>query len=659
MYNVCIFAGTTEGRELVALLSGRGNVALTACVATDYGETMLSPADNLTVLSGRMDEEEMISLMRRSSFDLVIDATHPYASAVTENISSACESTGCEYLRVLRDHSDRADRAVFVPDISSAVAFLDDTEGNILLTTGSKELSLFTPLKNFSDRVWARVLPMDSSLAACREAGLQPAHIIAMQGPFSEEMNIASLKAVNAAFLVTKDTGGAGGFNEKISAASAAGAQVVVIGRPAQKEGLGLSAATALICSRFSLSRPVSVDIVGIGPGSRDNMTAQVLRAVESADCLIGAKRMLRAFSSPGKGAFEAVSPDAICGFIRSHPEYSRFAVLMSGDTGFFSGAKKLLPMLEGCRTKLLPGLSSMSYLCSRLALSYEQAVPVSLHGRNADAVPYVRSNPLVFVLTGGERGVNELCASLTGAGLGSVKMHIGQRLSYPDESIVSGTASELAEGSYDSLSAVLIENGEPDTVRAFGLPDSAFIRADSVPMTKSEVRAVCMSKLRVASDSVCWDIGAGSGSVSVEMALAAFKGSVYAIEKKEDALRLLGENISRFGASNIIPVGGSAPEACAGLPSPSRVFIGGSGGNLKEIISLILEKNPHARIVATAVTLETAAELTACMKEFPFTETEAVSVSTAKGRKAGPYNLMTAQNPVFIFTFQAGEKRS
>ncbi len=655
MYNVCVFAGTTEGRELVGLLSGRENVRLTACVATDYGETMLSPADNLTVLSGRMDGDGMTELMRGRAFDLVIDATHPYAAAATENIASACERAGCEYLRVLRDSSEQGRGAVYVPDIPSAVAYLDKTEGAILLTTGSKALSSFTPLQNFAERVWARVLPMDSSLAACREAGLPPAHIIAMQGPFSEEMNIAVLRSVNAAFLVTKDTGGAGGFDEKISAASAAGARAVVIGRPPQKEGLELSDAVALICSRFSLSRPVSVDIVGIGPGSRDSMTARVVRAVESADCLIGAGRMLAAFSAPGKGTFEAVSPDAISGFIRSHPEYSRFAVLMSGDTGFFSGAKKLAPMLEGFRVNLLPGLSSMSYLCSRLALSYEQAVPVSLHGRDADAVPYVRSNPLVFVLTGGERGVNELCRSLTSAGLGGVKMHIGQRLSYPDESIVTGSASQLADGSYDSLSAVLIENDSPDTAAAFGLPDRAFIRAESVPMTKSEVRAVCMSKLRVASDSVCWDVGAGSGSVTVEMALAAFRGRVYAVEKNKDALRLLKENAERFGAANIVPVAGSAPEACAELPAPSRVFIGGSGGNIKELISLILEKAPAARIVATAVTLETAAELTSCMKQFPFAETEVVSVSVAKGRRAGPYNLMTAQNPVFVFTLQAG----
>ncbi|MBO4330789.1 MAG: precorrin-6A/cobalt-precorrin-6A reductase, partial [Oscillospiraceae bacterium] len=137
MYNVCVFAGTTEGRELVSLLSGRGDIALTACVATDYGETLLSPAENLTVLSGRMDEDEMVSLMRGRAFDLVVDATHPYASAVTENISAACGRTGCEYLRVLRRGSATGESAVFMPDIASAAAYLSERDGNILLTTGS------------------------------------------------------------------------------------------------------------------------------------------------------------------------------------------------------------------------------------------------------------------------------------------------------------------------------------------------------------------------------------------------------------------------------------------------------------------------------------------------------------------------------------------
>lgn len=139
-----------------------------------------------------------------------------------------------------------------------------------------------------------------------------------------------------------------------------------------------------------------------------------------------------------------------------------------------------------------------------------------------------------------------------------------------------------------------------------------------------------------------------------MEMALQAADGRVCAVERKEAAVALLRENARRFGVEDrVTVVSGSAPEACADLPAPTHAFIGGSSGNMREIIALLLEKNPNVRIVATAITLESVGELTACMKAFPFTETEAVSLTVARDKKAGPYHLMTGQNPIYIFTMQ------
>ena len=227
MYRLCVFAGTTEGRELVELLAGQP-VAVTACVATEYGETLLTPRENLTVSNKRLTEAEMEALFRQENFDLAVDATHPYASEVTENIAAACQTAGVEYLRLLRGTDAAPEDAVCVPDIESAVAYLAETEGNILLTTGSKELAKYTALPDFARRVYARVLPMEASLAACRDAGLGPDRIIAMQGPFSREMNAAMLKAASARYMVTKDTGGAGGFSQKIAAAREAPEAVIL-----------------------------------------------------------------------------------------------------------------------------------------------------------------------------------------------------------------------------------------------------------------------------------------------------------------------------------------------------------------------------------------------------------------------------------------------
>ena len=239
------------------------------------------------------------------------------------------------------------------------------------------------------------------------------------------------------------------------------------------------------------------------------------------------------------------------------------------------------------------------------------------------------------------------------------MQIGIGERLSYPDEKITQGTAEQLANGTYDALSVALIENDQTDAVVTHGLSDDMFKRgagADGViPMTKSEVRAVCLSKLRLTGQSVCWDVGAGTGSVAIEMAMQAKHGTVYAIERKSEAVKLLHLNRESFSAENLSVICGCAPEACMDLPAPTHAFIGGSAGNMREILSLLLNKNPRIRIVATAISLESVAELTECMKEFAWSETEVISMQVARDKKVGAYHLMTGQNPIYIFTMQAG----
>ena len=651
MYKLCVFAGTTEGRRLVELLAD-APVEVTACVATEYGEALLTPRERLTVSHRRLTEEEMEALLAQERFDLVVDATHPYAAEVTENIARACRGVGVEYLRLLREADALPEGAVYFPDTEAAVNWLAGTEGNILLTTGSKELAKYAALPGFARRVCARVLPMEASLSACRAAGLGPDRIIAMQGPFSREMNAALLRAVSAKYLVTKDTGETGGFGEKAAAARDAGAVLVVVGRPAQREGLGFEETAGLLCRRFGLHVRPQVALVGIGPGSTGGMTVEARLAIREADCLIGARRMLEAARETGQTVCEAVAPDDILRCIRERQGVRRFAVVLSGDTGFFSGARRLLPLLKDCETRVLPGLSSMQVLCARLGTSYEDVVPVSLHGRDVDIVPDVARHRRVFALVGGPEGAAELCSTLTAAGLGAVRVSVGELLGCPEERLTAGTAAELAGKTFAPLSVLLIEN---ENARPFtpGLPDDAFQRGEAVPMTKREVRCCALSHLALTAEAVCWDVGAGTGSVSIEMALLARKGRVYAIEKSENALALLAENRRSFHVSNLEIVPGRAPEACRELPAPTHVFIGGSTGSLREIVALVLEKNPNARLVLTAVTLESVAEMDRLIKEFHFTDTDVTCLNVSCARELGPYHLMTAQNPVYLFTLQ------
>ena len=656
MSKICIFGGTTEGRKLAEFLSGQPCDVM-VCVATDYGQTLLPEAEHVSVSARRLPVGEIVSLLTEHRFDLVIDATHPYAQSITKSIASACRETGTLRWRLLRGASGVSPEHTYVETVSDAAAFLSETEGNILLTTGSKELAGFSQLPGFSERVWARVLPLQSSLDACAQAGLPASHIFAMQGPFSEAMNAAMLRTIGAQYLVTKDGGAPGGFEEKEAAAKNAGARLVVIGRPPEEEGLSLSKTISALCTRFGFAPKPEVFIAGIGPGSEALQTQEVRAAIERADCLIGARRMLDAVARPQQLTIDAIAPEAIASHIAQHPECGVFCVVMSGDTGFYSGTKKLLPLLKACRVQVLPGLSSMSYLCARLGVSYEDAVPVSLHGRDLDIAREVRRRRKVFTLVGGDGGMQALCERLTQAGLGHVRIAVGERLSYPDEAITRGTAQELRSHTFDKLSAALIENDTPGEIVTPGLPDEAFLRnlepGKLVPMTKSEVRSVCLSKLRLTPNAVCWDVGAGTGSVSIEMARLCADGTVYAIEKSERALALLEQNKEAFSASNMQIIPGPAPEACRDLPAPTHAFLGGTSGSVRDILALLLEKNPHVRIVATAVTLESVSTLSACMEDFE--AAECVSVQVSKAAALGRYHLMQAQNPVYIFTLQNG----
>ena len=655
MTKLCIFAGTSEGRQLAEALAGRG-AELTVCVATEYGEISLVHLPDCTVLAGRMPRDEIEALLRKEGFEAVVDATHPYAEHITESIRSAADVSGTEYIRLLRESTASEEDGVFVADTEMCIAFLKKTEGNILLTTGSKTLPLYCEDPAMKERIYARVLPLEDSFRTCKECGLPADRILAIQGPFSREMNIAMLKQVNASWMVTKDTGSAGGYEDKIAAAKECGAKAVIIGRPEETEtGKSLQETIALLEQKLLLvPKSKKVIMVGIGMGTEGTLTAEGKKAIETADVLLGAQRMLEGFKSSHSRVFTAIAAKDIADVIE-HENGPFFAVLYSGDTGFYSGAKSLAEVLKErgveADVTILPGIGSLSYFCAKLGRTWQDVKAISLHGRETDLVRCVKENPAVFTLLGGQTGALDALERLKEAGLGALKASVGQRLGYEDESIVSGSVDELADGTYDPLSVLLIENpawkSYPVT---HGIADDAFTRAD-VPMTKQEIRSITLSKLRLTKGAVIWDIGSGSGSVSVECALQAAEGHVYAIEKETDAVELTRANMEKFGIPNMTVVEGDAPGALAELPVPTHAFIGGSTGNLKEILAVLLEKNQHVRIVANAVTMETAAELSEAAKEFAYSDICCVNVS--RGRKMGRYHLMTAQNPVYIVTMQ------
>lgn len=659
MYKVIVFAGTTEGYEISRFL-GENQIPVLACVATEYGSKSLKESSTLHVQAGRLDENEMKELFSREKPELVLDATHPYAAEVTRNIRKACEEAEVSYTRILRTGSGQQN-AVYVKDTQEAAEYLKGTTGNVLLTTGSKELAAFTSVPDYKERLFARVLSLPSVIESCQALGFEGRNLIAMQGPFSMELNQAMLAQYQCKYLVTKDSGKAGGFLEKIQAAEACGATVVIIGRPLVEEGLSLRECRHMLIERYGLTGKQKVTLLGIGMGSPKTLTLSGQEAVRNADLIVGAKRMVDAVRFVGQDFLYEYRSKEIAEYLKAHPEYTKVVVALSGDVGFYSGAKKLAELL-GPDTEMICGISSVVYFMSKIGLSWDDAKIVSAHGKSCNLVSLIRMNRKVFSILGTGDGVRKLAEKLTFYGMGDVILHVGENLSYDNEKILAKPARELVSYEGDPLSVICAYNlGAEPELATHGIPDEEFIRGKA-PMTKTEVRTVSLSKLRLPKDAICYDIGAGTGSVSVEMALRASEGEVYAIEKKEDALALLHENKKKFALDHMHIIPGTAPEALEELPVPTHAFIGGSSGNMKEIVELLLNKNPQVRIVINCITLETVGEALACIRGLEKQETyecesEVVQLCASRSKNIGRYHMMMGENPIYIITVQAHEK--
>lgn len=387
------------------------------------------------------------------------------------------------------------------------------------------------------------------------------------------------------------------------------------------------------------------VSIIGMGM-SADTVTQESLRAIQNADALVGAPRMLDAFASLQMPCYAEYLPGSVLGVITGSG-YQNFAVLVSGDTGFYSAADGLAAILAEYDVTIIPGVSSLSYFFARIKQPWQDTKQLSCHGRDANLTDAVRRNRLTFALTG--NNANALAAQLADSGFGNLTVHAGENLGQPCERILSMRVSDLKNTPIGALSVLLVENPGFDARVRCGIPDGEFKRGD-VPMTKSEVRAVTLSRLSLKPTDICCDIGAGTGSVTVEMALAAYDGRVYAIDKDEKSIELVKQNCRAFHIGNASPICGNVPDALAGLPRLNAAFIGGTGGNMHDIISTLLRNNPDVRIVVNAIALES---VTAAIEAYSKNGImpEVTQISCARAKAVSSLHMMTAQNPVFIIS--------
>ena len=802
MKKVLIYAGTTEGRELAQELA-KERIYCDISVATEYGRQIMDEkiSPYICILQGRMTAEQMRRKYESEQYLAVVDATHPFATEVSVNIRESLRGLDIPYFRMGREKipGEAGERQAggrqagerqaeeqqaggrqageqqageqnymvrkYFQNTAACVEALKKTEGKIFLTTGSKELSVFCREETIRKRLVVRVLPGMESLRECVRNGLEGRQIIAMQGPFSKEMNLAMIRQYQASVLVTKESGKTGGEDTKLAAAGEAQIPSYIILRPDEKtpvmdmgevlmqlrrlegmtdpsrkktqEGQDLvdlyDTKTEEVVYRKvhecqenkeqekkeqekkeqekkqeekkqEQHRNLQITLAGIGMGAEALLTEEVRNRIAEADYVFGAKRMVESIKKLCKQNAKTyncyLSKDIIPVIENIQENSAKIVILFSGDTGFYSGCEKLYNEL--CKHKgmgkaeVLPGISSLSMLSARTGISWQDAKILSTHGvepalwksRLLDAAKHEKKT---FFLTSGVADVEEignlLSSEFAKEEWKNLKIYLGYQLSYPQEWIRCLTVDKLCklmdrdhnDGGQDSLQNSLQEepqdqlqdkpeeglyvgmllNEHPKKHRLTpGYPDDIFIRGQ-VPMTKEEVRSVSICKLHLTEDAVVYDIGSGTGSVSVEIAALSPHVQVYAMEVNGEAVSLLEENCKQFSLHNVRCIRTKAPDGLEDLPVATHAFIGGSKGNLREILWTLYRKNNHMRIVVNAVSMETICQMQELLKELPVEQEEILQLSVTKTKQLGSYHMLQAANPVYIYAFTFAETSS
>ena len=452
--------------------------------------------------------------------------------------------------------------------------------------------------------------------------------------------------------------------------------------------------------------------LAGVGTGNPAQQTQELVEALADADVIFGASRILRSLCAPEEKKQALYQADRIREELIRHPEWKKVLVAYSGDTGFYSGAQSLLKLLHtdaelfksSFEVKVLCGISSVQYLASKIGKPWQEAKFLSLHGRRGNLIGNLLRYPKCFLLLEGCKQLRACALMLQDAmEKGVVRglcIYFGYQLGSAEEETGATTVEELSGRTAEGLYLLYLETEEGSRqILTPGIPDADFIRQTAeenavategssgsgtienggshsgsienrssclaplekggrrtVPMTKEEIRMLALCKLHLTEQAVVYDIGGGSGSVSIEAARLCTEGRVYSVEQRADALDLLRHNKERFCCENLEIVAGTAPEALALLPAPTHVFIGGSDGKLMEILQTVIKKNKDVRIVITCVTLETLAEVQKALTQLEKggrekDRVEIIQVAVTKARAVGRYHLFRAQDPVFMIT--------
>jgi precorrin-6Y C5,15-methyltransferase (decarboxylating) len=424
----------------------------------------------------------------------------------------------------------------------------------------------------------------------------------------------------------------------------------------------------------------MQITLAGVGMGNKGSMTNEVQEKINEADIILGAERLIEPFhprleKKPFYMASEIIPYlkelhvkvfHEIPFHVNSLHENLNIVILFSGDTGFYSGCKSLYQALQEeinsgqlkAKLQIMSGISSVAYLASCIGEDYQESAIYSVHGRTvSNLANRIRTSKSVYLLTSGVKDINRIGKMLVDGNLSDCKVVAGYQLSYANQEIMNLTPIECTKLDKEGLYTCFIKNPNPIPKRlSHGFSDDSFIR-DKVPMTKEEVREVSISKLGLYQGAIVYDIGSGTGSIAIEIAELSEDVKVYAIEQKKEALALIEKNKEKFELENIEIIEANAPSGLDKLQKATHAFIGGSGGNMREILQTLYDINPNMRVVINAISIETISEINDIITLPNIINAEVVQLQVSRANAVGRYHLMKAENPVWICSFTFTDK--
>ncbi len=399
------------------------------------------------------------------------------------------------------------------------------------------------------------------------------------------------------------------------------------------------------------------VRIIGVGDNGAESLNDRALDQIREADLLVGADRLLRFFPDVQAQRLPIkANLDDVVNKIKSSSA-DNIVVLASGDPAFFGIARNLIARLGKDKIEIIPNLSSVQLAFARIKESWDDATLYSVHGRDMnELIDIVQSSHKMAILTDKVNSPSAIAEHLVSAGLTGIKAFVCENLGSYNERITETVSEELVGREFSPLNVLVLMNEDnaamwPPGEWTIGIPDGEFHQRKPLRglITKSEIRVVSLSKLAIKPNSVVWDVGAGSGSVSVEAALLAPRGRVFAIERHAEDAAIIRKNVDKFGTSNVVIIKGQAPDSLVQLPDPNAVFVGGSGGKLREIVAVVAKRLAlNGSIVINVTTVENLPIAVSALRDSGFT-LDVTQIAVSRGKTVGNLTRLEALDPIFI----------